>query len=341
MSEPQPELATTVERHGIGWAWHPPLPLGEVPVLVWPPRPLAALRFLVSRKNLQLLLPYWALATVTWLFLQPALERCVTLRLDWILEMYGRNMALMFLVAGGLHLYLFTFKRQGAERRFDPRDLSENHRRFFLRDQLRDNIYWSCVSGVTVWTVYEVLFMWAYANDWLPLFLDWKAHPVWFVVALLMVPFWQSLHFYVTHRLLHWRPLYRIAHTVHHRNDNIGPWSGLSMHPIEQVIYQSSVLIHLVLLTHPIHFIFHMQWLTLGAALSHAGYDSLTFRGKPILLLGSFHHQLHHRFLDCNIGAPYVPIDKWNGTDHDGTPQALAEIRKRRRARGGTAAGDG
>ena len=74
--------------------------------------------------------------------------------------------------------------------------------------------------------------------------------------------------------------------------------------------------------------------------MSHAGHESLTCRGKPILLLGSFHHQLHHRFLDCNLGAPYVPYDKWCGTNHDGTPQALAEIRKRRRARGRLAVGD-
>ena len=331
MPEAPPELATAAEQRRIGWAWHPPLPLTDVPVFVRPPRPLAALRFLVSRSYLQLMLPYWVLATVTWLYLQPALERCTTLRVDWILEMYARNLALMLLVAGGLHLYLFAFKRQGTERRFDPRELSENDPRFFARDQVRDNILWSCASGVTIWTAYEVLFMWAYANNWLPLFLDWKAHPVWFVVPLFMIPFWQSLQFYFTHRLLHWRPIYRIAHNVHHRNDNIGPWSGLSMHPIEHVIYMTSALIHLVLLSHPIHLLFHMQWLALGAALSHTGYESLTFRGKPVLLLGSFHHQLHHRFLDCNLGAPFVPYDKWNGTDHDGTPQALAEIRKRRR----------
>ena len=49
-----------------GWAWHPPLPLAPVPVFVWPPRPLVALRYLLSRAFLgSILIPFGALATIT------------------------------------------------------------------------------------------------------------------------------------------------------------------------------------------------------------------------------------------------------------------------------------
>ena len=175
--------------------------------------------------------------------------------------------------------------------------------------------------------------MWAYANDLLPFYLDWRAHPVWFAFTFVAVIFWTSLHFYFVHRFLHWKPLYRLAHSLHHRNDNLGPWSGLSMHPIEHVIYLSSVLIHLVVLSHPIHIFFHMQWNTLGAAWTHAGFESLLFKNRSVLKLGSFHHQLHHRFYDCNYGNEFTPCDRWFGTNHDGTPEAMARIRERRRAR--------
>ena len=205
------------------------------------------------------------------------------LRADWVLQMYARNLALMLLVAGGLHLWFYVLKRQGAERKFDPRGQSTNDRRFFARNQVWDNMLWTCASGVTVWTAYEAGFMWAYANDLLPFYLRVDEHPVWFVVTLVMIPFWASLHFYFVHRLLHWRPLYRIAHALHHRNDNVGPWSGLSMHPIEHLIYLSSVLVHVAFASHPIHILFHMQWNTLGAATSHTGFESLTFRGRPIV----------------------------------------------------------
>ena len=320
------------------WAWHPRLPLRDVPVFVWPPRLGATLRYLVSLAFLgSLLLPFTATATLTWLCLQPALERCAELRVDWIAQMFARNLMLMFLVAGGLHLYLYTFRRQGSERKFDSRALGRDDRKFFGRNQVWDNMLWSCASGVTLWTAYEVLFLWGYANGVLPFYLDPIAHPVWFVATLIAIPFWTSFHFYFIHRLLHWKPLYRIAHAVHHRNDNLGPWSGFSMHPVEHVIYLSSILIHTVLASHPIHVFFHMQWNALGAATSHAGFESLTFRGRPIFLLGSFHHQLHHRYYDCNYGNQYVACDQWFGSNHDGTPEAWAEITRRRRERLGAA----
>ena len=68
-----------------------------------------------------------------------------------------------------------------------------------------------------------------------------------------------------------------------------------------------------------------------GAATSHAGFESLTFRGRPFLALGSFHHQLHHRHYDCNYGNPFMPWDRWLGTDHDGTPEAMEAVKRRRR----------
>ena len=37
-----------------------------------------------------------------------------------------------------------------------------------MNNQTRDNIFWCLVSGCSVWTVYEALTLWFYANDWIP-----------------------------------------------------------------------------------------------------------------------------------------------------------------------------
>ena len=153
------------------------------------------------------------------------------------------------------------------------------------------------------------------------------------MLVFVLIPFWASFHFHFIHRLLHWRPLFKIAHAVHHRNVALGPWSGLSMHPIEHIIYLSSVLIHLVLPSHPTHILFHMQWNAIGASSSHTGFEAWTFRGKPFIYLTAFHHQLHHKFLDCNYGNSLVPVDKWFDCDHNGLPEATAEVRQRTRER--------
>ncbi len=314
------------------WHYTPTVPVKMVPVFDWPWKPVAALKFLLSWAFLgSTLMPYLLLSCLTWFYLQPALERCAELRWDWILEILARNYLLLIVIVGGLHLYLYTFKRQGDERRFDARGLVTDHRKFFTRDQVRDNMFWTLGSGVPLWTAYEVFFLWAYANNMLPFYLDWRAHPVLFIGTFVFIPFFSTLHFYFIHRLLHWRPLYRIAHSVHHRNDNLGPWSGFSMHPIEHIMYLSSVLLHVVLMSHPLHIIFHCQWNAIGANVTHAGFESLTFRGKPVFYLTSFFHQMHHRYYDCNYGNPFMPLDRLFGSFHDGTPEAWARIKQHRR----------
>ena len=45
------------------------------------------------------------------------------------------------------------------------------------RSQLLDNLLWTCASGITVWTACEVGFMWMYANDLVPFYLDPAARP--------------------------------------------------------------------------------------------------------------------------------------------------------------------
>ena len=332
MSVVSPDVITapTGRSSQSDWHSHPDLPLEESPIFTWPPRPIAALRYLFSNGFFWSVgLPYALLGTVTWLFLQPALERCVTLEAGWMLQMYARNLTFMVLLAGGLHLYLYTFNKQGLAGKHRARDLSRSSPRYLFNNQVWDNIFWTCASGVTIWTLYEIGIIWGYANAWLP-FVSFDEHPIWFVLVFFLIPFWYSIHFYFIHRLLHWKPLYKVAHSLHHRNVNIGPWSGISMHPIEHLIYLSTVLIHLVIPSHPIHILFHLQYAALGPAASHSGFSYLMVKGKDVVALGDFFHQLHHRYFNCNYGTDAVPLDRWLGTGHDGTDASLERIRQAR-----------
>ena len=77
------------------------------------------------------------------------------------------------------------------------------------------------------------------------------------------------------------------VHYLHHKNVKVGPWSGLSMHPVEHVIYFSVVLIHLIVPSHPLHFIFNLQHTALSPIQGHSGYDQIELTNKtkvPILL---------------------------------------------------------
>ncbi len=310
------------------WNWNPDLPIPTSPVFSWPPRPLAALKWLSSEwLAISAMVLEFALAFAVWEFLQPDAEEMKTFAFGWILQIYIRNLVFLSLIAGGLHIYLYSFRKQGSILKYDPRDLAKENRRFAFRSQVYDNMFWSLASGVAFWTAYEAVYYWAAANSFVPT-VTFIQNPVWFVAWFLLIPIWSSLYFYWIHRALHWPPLYRLAHSVHHRNINVGPWSGISMHPVEHIIYFSSILIHAVVASHPVHVMFHLYIQALDPAFSHSGFDGLVLKDKKRMELGDFFHQLHHRFFDCNYGTSEMPWDRWFNSFHDGTAASLERLRK-------------
>ncbi len=318
-----------------GWNHMPQVPIQVSPFFSWPPNPrrmadwITARWFRIAENSI-----LTVLALICWTWLQPSLETTKTLSFDWIAAIWLRNMALMIFVAGGLHWFFHGARRQGNRLRFDPRDLAEKGKHFTFGGQVRDNAFWTLLSGVGVWTAFEVMMFWAMGNGWAPVLL-WSDNPVWFVAVFLLTPVWISFHFYWIHRALHWGPLYRLAHALHHRNVNVGPWSGLSMHPVEHALFFSSILIHLIVPGGVVHILFHMQHQALTAATSHTGFENLLVRDKKQLALGTFHHQMHHRYFEVNYGNLEMPWDQWFGTFHDGTPDAHYKLKERRGKRSG------
>jgi len=313
-----------------GWGYLPKVPILVSPFFSWPLKPLRMLfwiwkRWLTITENLVILL----IASFTWYFFHPSLEETRVLSIDWILEIWLRNLFLLGVVAGLLHWFFYIKKGQGNTLRYDSRDLLSRGKQFSLGGQVRDNMFWSLTSGVIFWTAYEVLIFWAMGNGYAPV-LTPAANPIIFTIWFLLTPLWISFHFYWIHRILHYRPLYRFFHSVHHRNVNVGPWSGLSMHPGEHLLFFSSMLIHFAIPTHPLHVLFHIQHQALQAVSSHTGYESLLVKDKKTLDLGTFHHQMHHRYFEVNYGTLEIPWDKWFGTFHDGSIESHEKLRTRR-----------
>lgn len=314
------------------WNHHPRLPIETAPYFNWPPQPARIVKWLA-----RLWLPLTergmiaALSIVTWAYFTPALERCRTFAVDWVVEILARNFMLMLVIAGGLHLYLYTFSRQGKTLKFDHRGLAESNRSFSFNNQVRDNMFWSLGSGVVVWTAYEATLMWGFANGY-GFMIEWRDNPVWFAGLFILLPFWVAFSFYWIHRFLHWPPLYRLAHSVHHRNTSIGPWSGNSMHPVEHALWLSSVAINWLIASHPVHVIYYQQIQIITAITSHTGYEGLWIKDENRFEMGEFFHQLHHRYHECNYGSSETHWDQLFGTFHDGSPQATKVMRKRRKA---------
>jgi len=306
----------------------------------WPLEPSAILKYIFGWGGL--LWPFNVLfvgiATVSWLFLTPSMERMSTLNLDWIALIYLRNACILTLFAGGLHLHLYTKKRQGTKYKYSDKWLAKEDKKFLFKNQVWDNIFWSLAGGCVVWTGYEVLSMWAYANNFLPFVVDWSNRPVYCVLLMIGMLLYRQFHFYWIHRFTHWKPLYKTVHYLHHKNINIGPWSGIAMHPIEHILFFSGVLLYWIIPAHPLHALAHLMHAGLNPARGHTGFykvvkNDQTSEKERALTSGSYFHYLHHRFFTVNFGGEGVPLDKWFGSFHDGTPGAQKAMVARREAK--------
>ena len=307
------------------WNYHPDIPIRTSPLFEFPPKPLAILRWFAGAW-----LPltefglYVLLAFAVWRWLAPPAGAAETLSIGWVGAIWARNLVLMTVFATLLHLWLYTWRMQGDETRFMRAAPSARHPRFWGGNQLRDNVLHTLASGVTVWTAYEAIMWLAYANGIAPM-VGFADSPVWFVLLFVLIPVFQSFHFYCVHRLLHFKPLYRRFHAVHHRNITIGPWSGFSMHPVEHLLYLSALFVFLLVPSHPTHMLFLAFWLTLATATSHSGYQELVC-GSYRTTIATFFHQLHHRYFTCNYGSVDMPLDRWFGSFNDGTSVATRRL---------------
>ncbi|MFK7835973.1 MAG: sterol desaturase family protein [Sulfitobacter sp.] len=313
------------------WNFHPDLPIAMSPVFDVPPKPKAALAWVAGTwTKLTPPVSHLTCAVIVFLFLWPEMATMQTFSASWITQIFAVNFGAVILFATALHLYLFVFAAQQTRLKFDVRPM-ERTRRFTFGNQVWDNVFWTLASSAICWSAWMVFYFYLAANGWLPTIESFGTSPIWFVAFFFVIRFWQSFHFYWIHRLIHIPWIFKKVHHLHHRNINVGPWSGLAMHPVESFLYFSGILIHFVLPTHPVHVLFHMFALSLGAVFSHAGFDKLLIKEKETMKAGSFHHQLHHRYFECNYGSEEIPLDRWFGSFHDGTPEATTRIRARKK----------
>lgn len=302
------------------------------PLFEWPIRPVEILKWLVSFPGY--LFPwnalYFGFAAAVWFLLTPSMSTMESFAPGWIAVVLGRNLVI---VAGYYSLFHWRFhvrRSQGTRFKFNQR-WPGHSRRFTFGNQTKDNVFWMLASGIPIVTAWEVVGLWLFANGHIG-WLDWTRNPVWFVALMVLIPIWREFHFYCIHRLIHTPLLYKRVHALHHRNTNPGPLSGLAMHPVEHLVYFSSMAIHWIVPSHPLHMIYNQYHLLLSPVPGHAGFDRYETGGARSFNNGGYAHYLHHKYFEVNYADGVIPLDRWFGTFHDGSAEATANLRSKRSA---------
>jgi sterol desaturase/sphingolipid hydroxylase (fatty acid hydroxylase superfamily) len=297
------------------------------PLFSWPSRPVAIVRWFVTSYLASWQLLYFGVAALAWFAFTPGTDTMRSFSPDWIVLVGVRNLAVVVAWYGLWHLRLYVQRSQDTRTKYNAKFPGDSTR-FTFGSQLRDNLFWSLASGVPVVTAFEVVGHWLFANGHIT-WLRWSQHPVWIVGIMLLIPIWREFHFYAVHRLIHASALYQTVHSLHHRNTNPGPWSGLSMHPLEHLAYFSAMAIHWVVPSHPLHLLFNQMHLLMAPVPGHAGFERVEV-GPVALDSHGYAHYLHHKFFEVNYSDGAVPLDRWFGSFHDGSPDAMAALRARR-----------
>ncbi|MGY3591834.1 sterol desaturase/sphingolipid hydroxylase (fatty acid hydroxylase superfamily) [Bradyrhizobium sp. USDA 4341] len=315
--------------------WTPNKRPKRAPVFVWPVQPTQFLRWLFGCPGY--LVPwqafFLAISLLAWTYLTPSLETMRDFAAGWILLILLRNVALALMVYGGLHLVLYVRRRQQFDFKYNAKWPDTDGPTFMFGSQTAENVFRTMCIAVPIWTACEVFTWWMFARGYIP-YVDFKQHPVYFIGLLLLGPMWNSFYFYWVHRLIHLGPLYHLIHKVHHKNVNPGPWSGVSMHPIENLMLFAGVLIYFVIPSHPLHAMCYFMREALGPAKGHCGFHKIVIGDDKSIDTDHYYHYLHHKYFEVNYGGDRLfPFDDWFGTMHDGSPETDEAMYNRMKAK--------
>jgi sterol desaturase/sphingolipid hydroxylase (fatty acid hydroxylase superfamily) len=309
--------------------WTPHRRANYGPLFDRPTNPLRIAKWLVAIPGY--LFPwnalYLAVAAIAYSVATPSMTTTRNVGVTWIVWLLARNLGIAVAWYGLFHLRLYVRRSQETRFKYNSR-WPRSSDRFLFGSQVKENMFWSLASGVPVWTAYEAVTLWLFANGRLT-WLTWSQHPVWIVTIFLLIPLWREVHFYVTHRLIHTPWLYQRVHSLHHRSTNPSPWSGLSMHPVEHLVYFSAVAVHWVIPSHPLHAMYNLMHLAMAPVPGHSGFEKVEVGSQRSFDTGCLNHYLHHKYFEVNYSDGAIPFDRWFGSFHDGSPEAHARMKAR------------
>lgn len=289
-------------------------------------------------------LTFFAISLGYWFLVLPEQSEIAALGWDWAamswaVMLLAVNMAGIFVFYGAFELRFYVQRKQAQRFKYNgtfPADTASEV--FWFNSQNLDNFLRTIFVTVPIGTAVEVLVLWLFASGAVPM-SSFADNPVWVVALILLSPLLHEAHFFFVHRAIHWAPLYKWVHSVHHNSINPSPWSSMSMHPVEGLLYFATLFYHLILWSNPFVVIWQWNLAAYGALVGHIGFDKLEVTEETAVNSHAYAHYLHHKYFEVNYCDDGVlPWDKWFGTWHDGTSEADEQMkarfrRKKERAR--------
>lgn len=196
-----------------------------------------------------------------------------------------------------------------------------------IRHEIKYSLMTFFIFGLVGIFMYE-----ANRNGWTRIYRDVNEYGwAYFVFSVFLTIVIHDTYFYWTHRWMHWKKIFKYVHLVHHRSTNPTPWAAFSFHPLEAIV--EAGIVPLVAFTMPIHpgalFLF-LLYMTFLNVLGHLGYElfpaGFTRSRWTFWHNTSTHHNMHHRYFNCNYGLYFNLWDRWMKTNHRNYHEAFEKL---------------
>ncbi|MEL6737314.1 MAG: sterol desaturase family protein [Pseudomonadota bacterium] len=208
-----------------------------------------------------------------------------------------------------------------------------------LGSQIAKEIRWSMIAAF-IYGAPTGLVIWGWNHHgWTRIYADLGAYPLWYLpLSVLLYLFVQDSWFYWSHRAMHTKRLFRLAHAVHHASRPPTAWTAMSFHPIEAV--SGAIVLPILVFILPIHIAMIGVVLTIATVMgvtNHMGWEIFprTLVHSPLgkWLITASHHERHHEEYRCNYGLYFRFWDRVCGTDRGLSERMIGDAEAHRAGR--------
>ena len=173
-------------------------------------------------------------------------------------------------------------------------------------------------------------------NGYTQIYTDIHRHSIaYFIFSVFAFIFIHDAYFYWSHRFMHIKKVYPYVHLIHHKSINPTPWAAFAFHPLEAV--GQVLILPIMVFAMPLHPLAIFIWGIYQLALNiggHLGFEifrkGFTTRFHTKWHNTSTHHNMHHKYVNCNYGLYFNIWDRIMGTNHKNYHQEFDAICDRR-----------
>lgn len=184
----------------------------------------------------------------------------------------------------------------------------------------RRELMWSLISSA-IFAILSVSVFYLFQKGHTRIYADFSAFgPGYFALSVVVYLVLYETYYYWLHRWMHRPEVFKVVHKVHHQSVHTSAFTSFSFHPLEAFL--QFIFLPLMVFIIPVHYYalgIVLILMTVSAIINHAGLEiyPAKFYNHPLgkWLIGSTHHDLHHKQFRTNFGLYFTFWDKWMRTE--------------------------